>query len=128
MNKKRPSGADMDPVPAYVYLPGEGEQTSGEKGPAEPVKVLGPTRIKSPTGLFVIERTQQDHANSQVDQYIDIRSAGGGDRLSAPMFIYHRNVRYDIKGSMGVDWRQGTTRYQVSCTYDYRLPGNSPDS
>lgn len=116
----RPSGADFDPVSATVYGPCRALTAGGEPIPGKPVVILSGTRIKTPRGLFTAEQTNQGHANSRTDSWIDIRVEGGGDRLTADMWIIHREKRYDIKGPLGVDWRTGYARYQVTVINDYK--------
>lgn len=54
---------------------------------------------------------------------IEVRNEGGGDNLTADMWIVHRKVTYYIKGKLGQDWTGGTTNYQVSTTNDYGKAG-----
>lgn len=115
----RLSGADLDPVSAVVYGPSRDQSVGGEPISAEPVVIISSTRIKTPQGLFTAEQTNQGHANSRSDNWIDIRVEGGGDQLTADMWIMHRGNRYDIKGRLGIDWRKGFARYQVTVINDY---------
>lgn len=115
---RRPSGGDFDPMSAEVWQPNRIQASSGESVPGEPTVFLR-TRIKSPRGLFTQEATNQGRSNSQTNNWIDVRLEGGGDKLTADMWIIHNSVRYDIKGSLGLDNQLGVARYQVVRNNDY---------
>lgn len=118
MTLTRSSGADFHPVSAVVYQPNRIQLESGEQTEGEPTVVLQ-SRIKTPRGMFTKEQTNQGHANSSTDNWIDIRIEGGGDLLTADMWILHQDIRYNIKGRLGVDYRLGICRYQVVMSNDY---------
>lgn len=114
----RSSGGEFDPCSAQVYGPTRASEPSGESALSAPTPVLL-SRIKSPRGLFTTERENQAHSMSVSDMVIEIRSEGGGDNLTADMWIVHRGITYWIKGKLGIDWRAGTTLYQVSTQNDF---------
>ncbi len=121
--RERSSGGEFDPVSAKVYRPSRQAEESGESTAlAEPILHLT-TRIKSPRGLFTSERSNQAHAFSMSDMVIEVRNEGGGDNLTADMWIVHRKVTYYIKGVLRQDWTGGTTFYQVSTTNDFGKVG-----
>lgn len=121
MRPRRPSGADFDPVEAVVWQPNVVRLDSGETKEGTPSIFLR-TRIKTPRGLFTQEQENQGRGNSQTDSWIDVRLLGGGDKLTADMWIMHKSIRYDIKGRLGLDWRTDTVRYQVTMPNDYPTP------
>lgn len=113
----RPSGGEFDPCSAQVYGPARKQMDSGESALDTDALILK-SRIKSPRGLFTSERENQAHPQSVSDMVIEIRSEGGGDNLTADMWIVHRTRTYWIKGKLGQDYRTGTTLYQVSIQND----------
>ena len=117
MKTDRHTAADWDPVSAIVYGPQELKKPSGEAYSGPPVQLFK-TRVKS-IGLWAQTKTNQEHAQSQTSQYLDVRSEGLGDKLTSDMFIVHRKTRYDIVGRLNSDYREGSTRYQVQVTHDY---------
>lgn len=120
----RPSGADWDPVSAKLYRPSEIKKDSGEATSGPPVQ-FGTCRVKI-VGLYSTIKTNQDQANSQSNQYLDIRTPSAnshGAGLTADNFVVHRGKRYDIVGTMNTDYRLGTTRYQVNVSNDFNFAG-----
>lgn len=119
--KGRPSAVEFDPVAAQVWAPGRQAESSGEAAAdAADMLVISSTRIKAPRQLFTGERENQGHAQSVSDLVIEIKNEGGGDLLTADMWITHRGITYNIKGRLGVpSWATGTTLYQVSMSNDF---------
>lgn len=118
MKPSRSGSGDWHPVSAYVYGPTRVQNAAGELNYTTSL-ILGPTRIKTPTPLFVQERDNQGHANSQIDLRLCIRNEGGGDKLTADQWVLHNGTRYDIKGKLLSDYRAGSTVYQVQQSNDY---------
>ena len=119
MAKTRPSGGDFDPWSAQVWGPVISQMPSGEA--TSTPGLLLTTRIKSPRGLFTIERESQGKAFSESDMAIEVRSEGGGASLTANMWFIHRNISYWIKGVLRADYAKGTTIYQVSTSNDSQI-------
>lgn len=113
----RSSGSEFDPWSAQVFGPTRIRTTANEAAKSGPTLILT-TRIKSPRGLFTTERDNQSHSMSISDMVIEVRNEGGGDKLTADMWFVHRSRTYYIKGVLRIDWKAGTTLYQVSVRND----------
>lgn len=107
------------PGDAFVYAPvrttEQGVTTTGEQ------LFFGPTRITTPRGLLVSEKTDNQVATGVSDVVIEIWNHGGCNKLTTDMWIIHDDIRYDIKGPMrtkNASWQAETTAYQCRINND----------
>ena len=111
MYKNRQASVDFDPVSAEIFGPTRDVKLSGVQTVGPPT-LLFTTRIKSPRGLFVSEKINQQHADAQFDCIIEVSSMGIGASLTSDMHIKHRGTTYEIKSKLPGDWRTEVTSYQ----------------
>lgn len=116
MRPNRASGGEYDPVSAKVFKPNRTQLSSGEWSVDTQNPILHLTAPILPIkGMFVREGQNQGHADSQSDLVIEMVDA---DNLSADMWIIHRGIRYDIKGSLGFNHMTGRGKWQVTVSND----------
>lgn len=117
----RPVSVQFDPVSAEIWGQVRSSKASGIVK-STPVKLFT-TRIVAPRGLYTNETVSLNAANSMTNVIIEVQKLGLGGSLTADMFIKHRGMTYQVKGSLPIAlWDKEVIRYHCVVCNDPSHP------